>query len=94
VTTKIMALADALGNLVDFRLLPGQAHDLRGTAALIEGLSCQKLLADRGLCLESGGNSPEPSSERFDLRLIRRRGQVSLARSFCRGFAIRRACAW
>jgi len=28
-------------------LLPGQAHDLRGTAALIEGLSCGKLLADR-----------------------------------------------
>jgi transposase len=47
VTTKIMALADALGNLIDFRLLPGQAHDLRGTAALIEGLSCGQLLADR-----------------------------------------------
>ena len=46
-TTKIMALADAFGNLTDFRLLPGQAHDLRGTAALIEGLSCEKLLADR-----------------------------------------------
>ncbi|MCA3444800.1 MAG: DUF11 domain-containing protein, partial [Rhodobacter sp.] len=46
-----------------------------------------------GLCLESGGNSPEPSSERFDLRLIRRRGQVSLAGSLCRGFAIRRPCA-
>ena len=42
-----MALADAFGNLTDFRLLPGQAHDLRGTAALIEGLSCEKLLADR-----------------------------------------------
>ena len=42
-----MALADALGNLVDFRLLPGQAHDLRGTAALIEGLSCGQVLADR-----------------------------------------------
>jgi transposase len=42
-----MALADALGNLIDFRLLPGQAHDLRGTAALIEGLSCGQLLADR-----------------------------------------------
>jgi len=42
-----MALTDALGNLIDFRLLPGQAHDLRGTAALIEGLSCGKLLADR-----------------------------------------------
>jgi len=38
---------DALGNLIDFRLLRGQAHDLRGTAALIEGLSCGKLLADR-----------------------------------------------
>ena len=42
-----MALTDALGNLIDFRLLPGQAHDLRGTAALIEGLSAVHLLADR-----------------------------------------------
>ncbi|ETD83996.1 transposase [Rhodobacter capsulatus YW1] len=46
-TTKIMALTDALGNLIDFRLLPGQAHDLRGTAALIARLSGGKLLADR-----------------------------------------------
>ena len=42
-----MALTDALGNLIDFRLLPGQAHDLRGTAALIEGLTCDQFLADR-----------------------------------------------
>ena len=42
-----MALADALGNLIDFRLLPGQAHDLRGTAALLEGLTCGQFLADR-----------------------------------------------
>ncbi|SOC16765.1 IS4 family transposase [Rhodobacter maris] len=42
-----MALTDALGNLIDFRLLPGQAHDLRGTAALIARLSGGKLLADR-----------------------------------------------
>jgi len=42
-----MALNDALGNLIDFRPLPGQAHDLRGTAALIEGSSCGKPLADR-----------------------------------------------
>ena len=46
-TSKIMALTDALGNLIDFRLLPGQAHDLRGTAALIDGLSCGQLLTDR-----------------------------------------------
>ena len=50
-TTKIMALTDALGNLIDFRLLPGQAHDLRATAALIEGLGCGRLLADRALSL-------------------------------------------
>ena len=42
-----MALTDAFGNLTDFRLLPGQAHDLRGTAALIEGLTCGQFLADR-----------------------------------------------
>ena len=46
-TTKILALADALGDLSDFRLLPGQTHDLRGTAALIAGLACGQFLADR-----------------------------------------------
>lgn len=40
-------MADAVGNLTDFRLLPGQAHDLRGTGALIDGLTCGQLLADR-----------------------------------------------
>ena len=42
-----MALTDAPGNLIDVRLLPGQAHDLRGTAELIDGLSCRQLPADR-----------------------------------------------
>jgi transposase len=42
-----MALTDALGNLVDFRLLPGQAQDLLATAELIDGLSCRQVLADR-----------------------------------------------
>jgi transposase len=42
-----MALVDALGNLIDFRLVPGHAHDLRGTAALIDGVSCGQFLADR-----------------------------------------------
>jgi len=40
-------LTDALGNLVSFRLMPGQAHDLRETAELIEGVSCDMFLADR-----------------------------------------------
>jgi hypothetical protein len=47
VTTKIMALTDEPGSLIDVRLLPGQAQDLRGTAALLEGPTCGKLLADR-----------------------------------------------
>ena len=46
-TTKILALTDALGNLVNFRLMPGQAHDLRGTKTLIRGLCAGHLLADR-----------------------------------------------
>ena len=46
------------------------------------------------LCLESGGNSPAASSERVDLRLIKRRGQGAWVRSVCRGSATRRPCAW
>ena len=46
-TAKILALTDALENLVDFRLLPGQAHDLRGTKTLICGPSAGHLLAGR-----------------------------------------------
>ena len=46
-TTKILALTDALGNVADFCLLPGQAHDLRGVPELIEGLRADYMLADR-----------------------------------------------
>ena len=42
-----MALTDALGNLIDFRLMPGQAHDLRAVPDLIDGLSAGHMLADR-----------------------------------------------
>jgi len=42
-----LALTDALGNLVDFCLMPGQAHDLRETGNLIRDLSDGHLLADR-----------------------------------------------
>src|SRR3954468_7814566 len=34
-TTKIVALVDALGNLVRFVLLPGQRHDSAGVAPLL-----------------------------------------------------------
>lgn len=51
-TTKILALTDALGNLADFCLLPGQAHDLRGVPELIEGLQADHMLADRAFDAE------------------------------------------
>ncbi|QBX99462.1 transposase [Rhodophyticola sp. CCM32] len=46
-TTKIVALVDALGNLIRFLLLPGQAHDMKGVAPLIRDVSFDALLADK-----------------------------------------------
>ena len=46
-TTKIVALVDALGTLVRFVLLPGQRHDTVGVAPLIEGVSFDALLGDK-----------------------------------------------
>lgn len=46
-TTKILVLADALGNLVRFMLLPGQRNDITGVYELIKGLSFDALLADK-----------------------------------------------
>jgi transposase len=46
-TTRIVALVDALGNLVRFLLLPGQAHDMKGVAPLIRGVHFGALLADK-----------------------------------------------
>ena len=45
-TSKIVALVDALGNLVRFVLLPGQRHDSVGVAPLIEGISFDALLRE------------------------------------------------
>ena len=46
-TTKILALTDALGNLVRFVLLPGQRFDTVGVAPLIEGIEFDALIADK-----------------------------------------------
>ena len=46
-TTKILALTDALGNLVRFELLPGQRFDTVGVPPLIEGLAFGALIADK-----------------------------------------------
>src|SRR3546814_6361436 len=46
-TTKILALTDALGNLVRFVLLPGHRFDTVGVPPLIDGLSFGALIADK-----------------------------------------------
>ena len=46
-TTKILALTDALGNLVRFVLLPGHRFDTVGVPPLIDGLSFEALIADQ-----------------------------------------------
>jgi transposase len=46
-TTKILALTDALGNLVRFVLLPGQRFDTIGVPPLIDGLGFDALIADK-----------------------------------------------
>ena len=45
-TTKILALTDALGNLVRFVLLPGHRYDTVGVSPLIDGLAFGGLIAD------------------------------------------------
>lgn len=43
----ITKMTDSLGNLVKFRLLPGQYYDLAEVKSLIEDTDFQTLLADK-----------------------------------------------
>ena len=51
-TTKIVALVDALGNLVRFILVPGQRHDSVGVAPLITDLDFNALIADKAFDID------------------------------------------
>ena len=46
-TTKILVLTDALGNLVRFVLLPGQRFDTIGVPPLLDGVAFGALIADK-----------------------------------------------
>ena len=46
-STKILALTDAPGNLVKFVLMPGQHHDTKGVKELIADVRFDALLADK-----------------------------------------------
>ena len=58
-TTKILALTDALGNLVRFVLLPGNRYDTIGVAPLIDGIDFDALLGDKAFDAE---DFPAPSA--------------------------------
>ena len=51
-TTKIVALVDALGNLARFVLLPGQRHDSVGVEPLIAGVEFDALIADKAFDID------------------------------------------
>ena len=46
-TTKILALTDALGNLVRFRPMPGHRFDTIGVPPLLDGITFSGLIADK-----------------------------------------------
>ena len=46
-TSKVVAVVDALGYLVRFVILPGQAHDLTGVTALLDGLPFVTFVGDK-----------------------------------------------
>ena len=46
-TTKILAVTDALGNLVRFELLPGHRFDTVGVDPLLDGVAFGGLIADK-----------------------------------------------
>jgi transposase len=68
-TTKVLALVDALGNLAKFILLPGQRHDSIGVDTLLDGTVIGALIADkafdtnaiRGMLDEKGTMAVIPS---------------------------------
>jgi transposase len=47
-STKLNVAVDALGNPVELKLTPGQAHDVRMADALVEGHEPENLIADKG----------------------------------------------
>jgi len=47
-TTKVHVTVDGLGNPLRLRLTAGQRHDITQATELIEGLSFEYLIADRG----------------------------------------------
>src|ERR1700694_3300829 len=60
-TTKILALTDALGNLVRFVLLPGHRFDTVGVPPLIEGLEFRRPAPRQALRQQRHHRQPHPA---------------------------------
>lgn len=87
-TTKILALTDALGNLVRFVLLPGQRFDTVGVQPLIEGLAFDALIADKAFDsnaiiaeLDARGAKAVISQHQRRAKPLARQGDVQMAAS-------------
>ena len=70
-TTKILALTDALGNLVRFVLLFGQHFDTAGVAPLIEGIEFCALIAIRPLTATPSSPLSTSAAPRWSSHSIR-----------------------
>lgn len=57
-STKIHALADALGNPVGFHLTGGQAHDLVGADHLLPDMKADALIADKAFDADARVRAP------------------------------------
>lgn len=66
-TTKILAITDALGNLVRFELLPGHRFDAVGVAPLIDGIEFGALLAHKAF--DSNNNVADLNERRENRHL-------------------------
>ena len=95
-STKIHALVDTLGRIVDVALSPGQANDIVAAHALLDGRRFQGLIADRAYdadhltvpLREQGVNIVIPSTRSrrqpipHDVAAYKRRNLIE--RFFCR----------
>jgi transposase len=77
-TTKIVALTDALGNLVGFEPLPGHRLDTLGVGPLIEGATFGGLIADKAFDVDWIIADPDARGAEVVISRHPRRGQPRL----------------
>ncbi len=72
--TKILALTDALGNLVHFRLMAGQHYDTVGVPELIKGITFKGFIADKAFDIQSIIN--EMTKRRVQIVIPQRKNRI------------------